>query len=403
MRLAKPFETKAGETMIHKVYVRNYKSIAEVEVTLERFTVFIGPNGSGKSNFVDALRFMRDAINLGLDAAISHRRGIKAIRRWSPRRPVDVAIALELVFPDGTQTVYGFELGSGRGGEYRIKAEICKTIQSDGTEDGFEVREGNIVRFPKALELPASPEPQPVRFLLFPFLGTAIAQQAWNFLRSIGFYHPLPNAIRASAYMPVITPPPLLEHGENLPFVLRTLQQNHPDAFQWISEYLRLLVPGLKSLVPSKSGDMLEVEHGDESATYASLEFWQESDGTLRLLALLTAMYQQPPLSMLVIEEPELTVHPEALSFLVDLLIERSAYQQVLITTHSPDLLNRLPAETLRIVELERGTTKIGLLSEEQKSVIEAKYFKMGDLLRLEGLRRELPEPVQPSLPLKER
>jgi len=162
-------------------------------------------------------------------------------------------------------------------------------------------------------------------------------------------------------------------------------------------------VPGLKSLAPSKSGDMLEVKHGDENETFAELEFWQESDGTLRLLALLTAMYQQPPLYMLVIEEPELTVHPEALAVLVDLLIERSAYQQVLITTHSPDLLNCLPAETLRIVELEGGTTKIGPLSEEQKAVVEAKYFKMGDLLRLEGLRRELPEPMQPSLLFKER
>jgi predicted ATPase len=389
--------------MLRRVYVRNYKSIAEAEVTLERFTVFIGPNGSGKSNFVDALRFVRDAIVSGLDTAISHRRGIRAIRRWSPRRPVDVTIKLEFLFPDGTQTIYGFELGSEKGGEYRIKAEFCQTIQSNGTEDGFEVREGNIVRFPKALELPTPPEPQPVRFLLFPFLGTAVAQQAWNFLRSIGFYHPLPNAIRTSAYMPVIVPPPLLEHGENLPFVLRTLQQHHPDTFQQISEYLRLLVPGLKSLAPSKSGDMLEVKHGDENETFAELEFWQESDGTLRLLALLTAMYQQPPLYMLVIEEPELTVHPEALAVLVDLLIERSAYQQVIITTHSPDLLNCLPAETLRIVELEGGTTKIGPLSEEQKAVVEAKYFKMGDLLRIEGLRRELPEPVQPSLPLKGR
>jgi predicted ATPase len=389
--------------MLRRVYVRNYKSIAEAEVTLERFTVFIGPNGSGKSNFVDALRFVRDAIVSGLDTAISHRRGIRAIRRWSPRRSVDVTIKLEFLFPDGTQTIYGFELGSEKGGEYRIKAEFCQTIQSNGTEDGFEVREGNIVRFPKALELPTPPEPQPVRFLLFPFLGTAVAQQAWNFLRSIGFYHPLPNAIRTSAYMPVIVPPPLLEHGENLPFVLRTLQQHYPDTFQQISEYLRLLVPGLKSLAPSKSGDMLEVKHGDENETFAELEFWQESDGTLRLLALLTAMYQQPPLYMLVIEEPELTVHPEALAVLVDLLIERSAYQQVLITTHSPDLLNCLPAETLRIVELEGGTTKIGPLSEEQKAVVEAKYFKMGDLLRLEGLRRELPEPMQPSLPLKER
>lgn len=387
--------------MLSKVYVRNYKSIGEVEVSLERFTVLIGPNGSGKSNFVDALRFVRDTLTIGLDAAISQRRGIRAIRRWSPRRPVDVAVFLGLSFPDGTQTFYGFELGSKRGGEYHIKWEYCRTIR-EGTEDGFEVREGRIARLPKVLELPSTSESQPVRFLLFPFLGADVAPQAWNFLRSMGFYHPLPNAIRSAAYMPVIAPPPLFEHGENLPFVLRTLQQHHPDEFRKICEYLQLLVPGVKSLAPARSGDMLEVKHGDENIGFAELEFWQESDGTLRLLALLTAMYQQPPLSMLVIEEPELTVHPEALAILVDLLIERSAYQQVLITTHSPDLLNLLPAETLRIVELEGGTTKIGPLAEDQKDVIAQKYFKMGDLLRLEGLRRELPEPVQPPLPLRE-
>ena len=102
--------------MIHKVYVRNYKSIAEAEVTLERFTVFIGPNGSGKSNFVDALRFVRDAIVSGLDTAISHRRGIRAIRRWSPRRPVDVTIKLEFLFSEGKISSDGFELGRDKGG-----------------------------------------------------------------------------------------------------------------------------------------------------------------------------------------------------------------------------------------------------------------------------------------------
>ncbi len=383
--------------MLRKVYVRNYKSIAEVEVELEQFTVFVGPNGSGKSNFVDAIRFVRDAMTIGLDSAISQRRGIKAIRRWSSRKPVDIAMRLEFTFQDGAQTIYSFELGSERGGEYRIKVESCKTVYPNGTTDGFEVREGRIIHLPRIFS-PFSQEPQLVKVLAFPLWGIAVAPQALNFLRAVGFYHPLPHAIRSAAYMPSIVPSPLLEHGENLPTALWTLQKEHPNAFNKILQNLQLLVPGLKSLKPSR--ETIKVEHGDENMTVAELEFWQESDGTLRLLALLTAMYQQPPLSMLVIEEPELTVHPEALSILVDLLIEQSAYQQVLITTHSPDLLNRLPAETLRIVELEGGLTKIGPLSEEQKEVIAQKYFKMGDLLRLEGLRRELPETAQPSLPL---
>ncbi len=398
--------------MLRKVVVHNYKSIEEVEVELGQFTVLVGPNGSGKSNFIDALRFVRDTLTVGLDIAIRNRRGIGAIRRWSPTRPRDIAIGLELAFPDGTQTVYAFELGSVRGGEYRVKAEVCETIRPDGVKDGFAVLEGKIVRYPTAFSPPpsgefsaenAKTEPPLAKVLLFPFWGPAVAPQAWQFLRLMGFYHPSPAAIRWATYMPLNVLPTLTEQGENLSLVLWHLSQSAPQAFNEICENLRSLVPGIKSLKPLREGETVRVEHGDDEATVAELELWQESDGTLRLIALLTAMYQQPSLSMLVIEEPELTVHPEALGKLVDLLVERSAYQQVVLTTHSPDLLNYLPAETLRVVELEKGATKIGPLSEEQKKVIAEKYFKMGDLLRLEGLRRELPEPVQPPLPLGER
>jgi predicted ATPase len=167
--------------------------------------------------------------------------------------------------------------------------------------------------------------------------------------------------------------------------VLWKLHKNSPEAFAKISEALEHLIPGFVGLHPQDEAVEIEREG-------VRLNLWQESDGTLRLVAIVTALYEEPSARLLLaIEEPELTVHPEALAVLVDLLLERSATGQVIVTTHSPDLLNRLPAEVLRVVEWERGETKIGPLEPDQRSVIEEKYFKMGDLLRLEGLRRELP------------
>lgn len=378
--------------MLKKVYLRNYKSIGEVEVELGQFTALIGPNASGKSNFVDALRFVRDVMTQGLDMAIRNRRGIKAIRRWSPRKPRDIAFGLTFDISH-SRTEYFFELGSEKGGEYHLKAETCRIYCADGTEDGFDIRDGKVIRAPRifqhGVEHPESP-----RTLLSPVWGAAIAPLAFGRIENMGFYHPVPSTIRNSTQWPMAVPYPLTEYGENLPFVLWRLQKESPTSFQDISDTLKYCVPGIKTLKALSSSSVL-FEHGDGNESASQLELWQEPDGTLRILALLTALYQQPPLSMLVIEEPELTVHPEALAILVDLLISQSAYQQILITTHNPDLLSHLPAETLRIVEFVNGVTQIGPLAEEQKEAVAKKYFTIGDLLRIEGLRRELPEPIE--------
>lgn len=363
--------------MIRKVTIRNYKSIAEVDVELGRFTVFIGPNGSGKSNFIDALRFLSDAVTVGLDMAIAMRQGIRGICRLGAQ---GVALELRFEFADETHAEYALELKWEETGEYRVARE-----RGEGIGGTFEVCEGRFVRLPGILE-PFAEKPLPPDALAFPLLGMIVVPQAWLTLKSMGFYHPLPLVIRATLLgMPTTAPQPLLEYGQNLPYVLWTLRRSHAGAFAKICEAASYLVPGLKTLDP-RDPRLVGVEY-----EWGRRELWQESDGTLRLLALATALYQEPPLSLLAIEEPELTVHPESLGTLVDLLLERSATGQVLLTTHSPDLLNYLPAEVLRIVELENGETKIGPLAEDQRSVIEEKYFKMGDLLRIEGLRRELP------------
>ncbi len=124
------------------------------------------------------------------------------------------------------------------------------------------------------------------------------------------------------------------------------------------------------------------------------MECWfdasQESDGTLRVLGLLAALYQDPPPTLLAIEEPELTIHPGALAVLADVMKEAGGRAQLLLTTHSPDLISRLPVESLRAVEKLDGVTLISDIDETQRMVVEQKLFSAGDLLRLEGLQRQV-------------
>lgn len=82
-------------------------------------------------------------------------------------------------------------------------------------------------------------------------------------------------------------------------------------------------------------------------------------------------------------------IHPGAMGILSDIIFEASHHSQIILTTHSPDLISRFKADTLRIVELVDGSTKIGPLREDQRQIIEDQLFGGGDLLRLGGLARE--------------
>src|SRR5688500_6467134 len=87
--------TEGDSTFISRVVLKNYKSIAACDVRLGPLTFLVGPNGSGKSNFLDALRFVADALSTFLDHAIRERGGINEVRRRSSGHPTHFGIRLE--------------------------------------------------------------------------------------------------------------------------------------------------------------------------------------------------------------------------------------------------------------------------------------------------------------------
>jgi predicted ATPase len=140
----------------------------------------------------------------------------------------------------------------------------------------------------------------------------------------------------------------------------------------------------------------LQFEHDQEPGARRAKWFdaAQESDGTLRVAGMITALLQAPRPSLIAIEEPELTVHPGALRLLYDYMHEAAEHGQVLLTTHSPDLLDLLETDSVRVVSRRDGATAVEPLDETQREVVQRGLFSLGEVLRSEGLKpRQLPLP----------
>ena len=118
--LATGIETTMLDDRLTSVRYRNFMSFADEEVELGDLVVLVGPNGAGKSNFIEGLRFLRDAITIGLDAAITNRGGIGQIRRKLPHgRRRDVKIGIEAVV-DGSRFSYEVAISASARGDWRL-------------------------------------------------------------------------------------------------------------------------------------------------------------------------------------------------------------------------------------------------------------------------------------------
>jgi predicted ATPase len=103
-----------------------------------------------------------------------------------------------------------------------------------------------------------------------------------------------------------------------------------------------------------------------------------------------TALLQEPPVPVLGIEEPELTVHPGAIPLLYDFLRQASLRSQVLVTTHSPELLDLMSAEDVRVVLRGQEGTSVAPMSAAQRDAVRNGLMTLGEVMRTEGLQQQV-------------
>jgi predicted ATPase len=153
-----------------------------------------------------------------------------------------------------------------------------------------------------------------------------------------------------------------------------------------VQEILQSIVPNTTSVKPKKHGNKLSLEFTQEWAPKKKLSFeaFSMSDGTLRALGLLMAVYQTPPSSVLVIEEPEATIHPGALGAVLDLIRHASRSMQVIVTTHSPEVLDAswIKDHHLKIVVWQDGASHVLPPDDASRKAMREHLMGAGELMR---------------------
>ncbi|RKU20125.1 chromosome segregation protein SMC [Candidatus Poribacteria bacterium] len=370
-------------TFIKRVILKNYKSIAACDVQLQPLTFLVGRNGSGKSNFLDALRLVADALNSSLDHALRARGGINDVRCRSRGHPTHFSIRFEFVLPDGSSGHYAFRIGTCSQGGYEVQKEQCK-LHPDLY---YHIDKGTVTH----TNVKVAPAAASDRLYLVNASGLPEFRPVYDAFSRMGFYNLNPDKIR-DLQVPDHSDM-LIRDGSNLASVFVQLP---PDVKQDIQEYLSIIVPGVRGVEVEKFGDkeMLVFRQdvvGDKHPWRFHVN--NMSDGTLRLLGILVALFQgnhdtHKHVSLVGIEEPEIVMHPAMVGALLDEFQNAAYNTQVIITTHSPDLLDEksLNVDSILVAEVHDGNTVIAPVDDVCRSVVHDKMFTVGDLLRRDQL-----------------
>lgn len=374
-----------------RVVLNNYKSIKECSVKLGRLSFLIGPNGAGKSNFLDALRLVADALNTSLEHALRDRGGINEVRRRSSGHPTHFGIRLEWSLRDGNAGVYAFRVGVQKKGAFEVQQEECRVFPSGQVEEmSYKVENGIVTKAPIAVVPPAAND----RLYLIAAAGLPAFRPIYDALSHMGFYNMNPDEIRD--FQPPDSGEVLKRDGSNLASVLGVMEKDQNDTHKRVVRFLSKVVPGIQGIDVKHVGKKETLEFRQLIGTNKDpWRFMAEnmSDGTLRALGVLTALFQSPNegskrVPFVGIEEPEVAVHPGAAGVLRDGLRAASNITQTAVTSHSPDLLDDkeiVDANILAVVN-RNGETKIGPIDEAGRTAIRNRLYTAGELLRLNQL-----------------
>ena len=365
---------------IRHVQIRNYKSISQAAVDLGDLTMFVGANGVGKSNFLDALAFVSQCLTDSVELAFKHRGGLSAVRRRSGGHPTHIGLRLVVDLGPHEVADYSFEIAAEKGERFSVARERCHVSHFMGASYTFEVEHG---RFKTGID-GIRPNVAPDRLALFAASATPEFRPIYDFLAGMRFYSIVPSELRK--LQPSDAGNSLRPDGSNAAAVLKRIKDEMPERYDRISSLLSAAVEGIQSADHKAVGQFETVEFRQDVGqkhpwTFDALNV---SDGTLRMLGLLVAVYQPGQATVLGIEEPEATVHPAVSEQILEILIDAARFRQVLVTTHSPDLLDSgdLSDEHLRVVTNPQNATVVSTLAETSRKAIREHLFTTGELMR---------------------
>ncbi|MBK8265501.1 MAG: AAA family ATPase [Nannocystis sp.] len=352
---------------LDRLTIRGFKSLRALEdLRLTQRNVLIGANGAGKSNFIDFFRTVRALALDGLQHFVNQSGGADGFFFEGPQ--VTRAIEAELRFG-----LNGFRFKLSPAADGLMVDQVARYFAKSGWKEYRRGKgEAGITGWAADTSLlyPKSPSAEA-------YVYAALASWIVYHFHDTSMTSPMRREGDVSNHRE------LAADGGNLAAFLAHLRGEHPAIYQRIRETIQIVAPFFDDflLEPSAKGpsEKIKLEWRQRGSTYP-YQPWQLSDGTIRFIALTTALLQPNPPATIIIDEPELGLHPVALRVFAALVHETSLRHQTLISTQSPLLVDHFDPEDLIVVERKAGATELRRLDPaDLERWLED--FTLGDLI----------------------
>lgn len=342
---------------IESIRIKNYRSLRDLELNeLTPLTVFLGPNGSGKSTIFDVFAFLSECFTIGLRRAWDKRNRFRELRS----RGADGPIAFELKYrersgsplityelaidEDAKGPIVSRERLHWRRGQRGRPFYFLDFNGGRGRVFAGEIPDQNAERIDEELAQPDA--------LAVNTFGQLARHPRVIALREFitGWYLSYLSADNTRGIPEAGPQERLSATGDNLPNVIQYLRERHPDQLEEILRRLRERVPRLEKIDAEIMPDgrlLLQIKDAPFDRPIMA-KF--ASDGTLKMLAYLTVLYDPAPPRLIGIEEPENQLHPRLLRGLAEECRHAAARSQLMVTTHSPFFVNGLQPDELWVL-----------------------------------------------------
>ncbi len=376
---------------IESIRLKNFKSFQDAELSeLPNFCVIVGANGTGKSTIFSVFGFLRDAMTNNVNAALARlggSRGFNEVRSRNSKGPIEIELKFRAK-PDSPLTTYFLQINE-KQGKALVEREILKyrrgssgqpwhfldfskgrgtavTNELDSVTDVKDLnREEQILKSPDILAIKGLAQFE--RFPAVMALGNLI--ENWH----VSDFH----ISKARPEQEAGYAEHLSREGENLSLVIEYMYNHERTRFEKILSLLKMRVPGI-SHVESKTTEegrvLLKFQDGTFEDPFLARYV---SDGTIKMLAYLTLLYDPIPHPLLCVEEPENQLYPKLLWELAE---EFRAYAnrggQVFVSTHSPEFLNAARLDEVFWLVKKDGYTQIRRAKDDEQLAV---YMAEGD------------------------
>lgn len=343
----------SGADAVQQIHIAGFCSLKDVVLEPGRLTLLIGPNGGGKSNLLEALRLIPLLRTGSLRGYVADHGFGAALLHYGPKTTDAIEIGV-LFSEQGSSYRYNARLGFASDDNLYFQTEPTACQLSDGSWVNSDLGSGH----PESRLREAGPEDQ-----------TVAAVNRW--LGRMTFYHfhdtSPQSKLRTHARRDDDRDP--RSDGSNLAAYLLRLKDSDETAdrkaWQRINRHCRHIAPAIKQLDPVVVNGSVRLDWIDDRDERFGCH--QLSDGTLRALALITVLSQPTERlpRLISIDEPELGLHPAAITLIAELCRSISRHTQVIFSTQSTELLDHFTADEVVVVERVNGETQLNRLTTD--------------------------------------